>query len=113
MKTPSGIGRYRTATARKRTSPLGCCVFRERRYLGGMVRPIPIDLCEVSPFLRQIVKCEDCRRGTNRDACSAINATVRLNIELMRSREFDLLTAGVNHIARAGIYTRSVLDTNA
>ena len=78
-----------------------------------MVVPIPIGLREVAPLLRQIVKREDCRHGTNRDASTAINAAVRLNIKLMRGRELYLLTAGVNHIARAGIYTRGVLDTNA
>jgi hypothetical protein len=78
-----------------------------------MVVPIPIGLREVAPLLRQIVKREDRRHGTDRDASTAINATVRLNIKLMRGRELYLLTAGVNHIARAGIYTRCILDTNA
>src|SRR5579859_2873026 len=78
-----------------------------------MLVPLSIDLCEVSPLLWQIVKREDGRNGTDGDAGSAIDATIRLNIELMRGNEFDLVTAGVNHIAGAGIYTRSIFHTNA
>lgn len=72
-----------------------------------------VELLEVGPFIGKIPLRVNGTHGTNRDACSAIDAFDRIDEQLGGRLKPRLITFWMNAVYRACINTRGVLNANA
>jgi hypothetical protein len=84
------------------------------RLLGFFVlEPIGIHRRKACPLLGQILQSKNRRHGANGNARAAVDAFIRMNIELLFGLEARFVLARVNAIHRADIHAGSVFRSNA
>src|ERR1035441_7289378 len=70
-----------------------------------------VDRGKPGVLFRQLVQHENRIGGANRDASAAIDAFVRVNIQLRRIGETSLILLGVDAVHWAGLHTQLILST--
>jgi len=75
--------------------------------------PLGIFLGVACPFLRQIFQSEDRRYRASRYAGAAVDALVRIDVQLLNAFKLRFILFGMNAVHRADIHTGSVFGTNA
>jgi len=71
-----------------------------------------IDLCEVFPFVGEIIEREYGRHRAHRNASTTVNAFHWVNVELRCVCEFQLILTWVNAINGAGVDARGVFGSD-
>src|SRR5438045_3831623 len=65
------------------------------------------------PLLRQVIKRENRRYRTNGNACSAINAFDRIDVEHLFARKLRVILLRMDTINRSGIHAGVVFSADA
>src|SRR5438132_142650 len=75
--------------------------------------PLGVLLGVACPFLRQIFQSENRRYRASRDAGAAVNAFIRVDVELLDTFKGRFILFGMNTVHRTDIHTGSVFCANA
>jgi len=71
-----------------------------------------VDLRKLGPLRRQIVELENCLDGTYRNASSAIDAFLRIYVELSCRLEIRFVFSGMNAVHWTGVHAGGILHSD-
>src|SRR5690349_25027652 len=71
--------------------------------------PVGIDLHEALPLFWKVFQGEDCRYRADRDAGTAVNAFIGIDVKLRCGRKLTFVFSWMNTITRADVHARSIL----
>ncbi len=83
------------------------------RFAANCLVTFRVDLREVSPLLRQIVQLENCLDGAYRHARAAVDAFLRIYIELCRGFKIRFVLSWMDAVYRTSIYAGGILYADA